>query len=150
MSYWQKINPGGALADFVTVFRNAGSARWPVAVISAAITVGVFSSLAWESWKRPRAMPQVVYITSWPEDRTAEETRAFIAENQKRKEAEQAAIEAYEKEGRDLWATLGKASGMDVDKLQKQAEADRAAEKAAEQAKIDAILKQTRIEPVAK
>ena len=95
-------------------------------------------------------MPQVVYITSWPEDRTAEETRAFIAENQKRKEAEQAAIEAYEKEGRDLWATLGKASGMDVDKLQKQAEADRAAEKAAEQAKIDAILKQTRIEPVAK
>lgn len=149
MSYWQKINPTGAVADFVAVFRNAGSARWPVAIVSAAITVGVFSSLGWESWKKPRALPTVTYITSWPEDRTAAETKAFIAENQKRKDAEAAAIEAYEKEGRELWATLGKASGMNVEKLQKQAEAERKAEQAAEKAQTDAILKQTQVEPVA-
>lgn len=150
MSYWQKINPTGAIGDFLAVFRNAGSMRWPVAVVSAAITVGVFSSLAWESWKKPRALPEIVYITSWPEDRTAEETKAFIEANQKLKDEREAAIEAYEKEGRELWATLGKASGMDVNKLQQQAEAERAAKKAADQARNEAILKQAGVEPVAK
>ena len=38
---------------------------------------------------------------------------------------------------------------MDVDNLKKQAEADRAREKAAAKAKADAILKQAGVEPVA-
>lgn len=150
MSYWQKINPTGAIGDFRQVFRDAGPKRWPIALISLAITTGVFSSLAWESWKKPRALPEVTYINSWPLDRTEAETEAYIKANQKAKEEREAAIEAYEKEGRDLWATLGKASGMDVEKMQKEAEAERAREKAAEKAKADAILKQAGVEPVAK
>lgn len=149
MSYWQKINPSGAVGDFVDVFRSAGSKRWPIALVSLAITTGVFSSLAWETWKKPRALPEVTYINSWPLDRTDAETQEFIKTKQKEKEAREAAIEAYEKEGRDLWATVGKASGMDVDNLKKQAEADRAREKAAAKAKADAILKQAGVEPVA-
>lgn len=149
MSYWQKINPTGAIADFRAVFREAGPKRWPVAVVAASITIGIFSIMAMESWKKPRALPDVTYITSWPEDRTEAETAAFIKANQKIKEDREAAIEAYDKEGRELWATLGKASGMDVKKLQNQAEAERKAEKAAEKAKADAILKQAGVEPVA-
>lgn len=149
MSYWQKINPTGAIADFRAVFRDAGPKRWPVAVVAASITIGTFSIMAMESWKKPRALPEVTYITSWPEDRTAAETAEFIKANQKQKEEREAAIEAYEKEGRDLWATLGKASGMDVDKMKKQAEAERKAAAAAEKAKADAILKQAGVEPVA-
>ena len=149
MSYWQKINPTGALADFRTVFRDAGPKRWPVAIVAASITIGIFSIMAAESWRKPRALPEVTYIKSWPLDRTEEETRAFIAANQKEKDARQAEIEAYEKEGRELWANLGKASGMDVDKIKREAEAERAREKAAEKAKTDAILKQTGAAPVA-
>lgn len=149
MSYWQKINPTGAIADFRAVFRDAGPKRWPVAVVAAAITIGIFSIMAMESWTKPRALPEVTYITSWPMDRTDAETADFIKANQKLKEEREAIIEAYEKEGRDLWATLGKASGMDVDKLKKQAEAERKAAAAAEKAKADAILKQAGVEPVA-
>ena len=149
MSYWQKINPGGALADFRQVFREAGGKRWPIAIVSFSITFGIFSTLAWESWTKPRALPEVTYIKSWPRDRTDAETQAFIKANQKEKDVREAAWDAYDKEGRELWATLGKASGMDVDKLKQQAEDDRKREKAAEKAKADAILKQAGIAPVA-
>lgn len=150
MSYWQKINPTGAIADFRAVFRDAGPRRWPVAIVAASITVGIFSIMAAESWKKPRPLPEVTYINSWPLDRTDEETQAFIEANQKKKDEQQARIDAYEAEGRELWATLGRASGMDVDKIKQKAEAERAAAKAAEKAKADAILKQAGVEPVAK
>jgi hypothetical protein len=149
MSYWKNINPSGAVSDLVVVFRDAGPKRWPVALVSAAITLGVFSSLTLESWKKPRPLPTVVYITSWPEDRTAAETAEFIKANQKAKDEQTARIEAYEAEGRRLWATVGKASGLDVDKMQKQADAERAAEKAKQKAETDALLKQVKVEPLA-
>lgn len=148
MSYWQKINPTGAIADFRAVFRDAGPKRWPVALVAASITIGIFSIMAAESWRKPRALPEVVYINSWPEDRTAEETAAYIKANQKLKDQREAAIEAYEKEGRELWAKLGKASGMDVERMKREAEVERAREQAAEKAKADAILKQAGVEPV--
>lgn len=149
MSYWKNINPGGAVSDLIVVFRDAGPRRWPIALVSAVITVGIFSSLTYESWKKPRALPTVVYITSWPEDRTPAETAAFIKANQKAKDEQAARIEAYEAEGRKLWATVGKASGLDVDKMQKQAEAERAADKVKQQAETDALLKQVKVEPLA-
>jgi hypothetical protein len=149
MSYWKNINPSGAVSDLVVVFRDAGPKRWPVALVSAAITLGVFSSLTLESWKKPRPLPTVVYITSWPEDRTAAETAEFIKANQKAKDEQAARIEAYEAEGSRLWATVGKASGLDVDKMQKQADAERAAEKAKQKAETDALLKQVKVEPLA-
>lgn len=149
MSYWKNINPGGAISDLIVVFRDAGPKRWPIALLSAAITVGVFSTLTYESWKIPRPLPTVVYITSWPEDRTPEETAAFIKANQKAKDEQAARIEAYEAEGRKLWATVGKASGLDVEKMQKQAEAERVAEKAKQKAETDALLKQVKVEPLA-
>ena len=149
MSYWQKINPTGALADFRAVFRDAGPKRWPVALVAASITIGIFSIMAAESWRKPRPLPEVTYIKSWPMDRTEEETKAFIEANQKEKDARQAAIEAYEKEGRELWATLGKASGMDVDKIKREAEADRARKEAEEKAKTEALLKPAGAAPVA-
>jgi hypothetical protein len=150
MSYFKNINPGGAVSDLIVVFRDAGPKRWPIALVSAAITVGVFSSLTYESWKIPRPLPTVVYIDSWPEDRTREETAAFIKDNQKAKDEQAARIEAYEAEGRKLWATVGKASGLDVEKMQKQADAERAAEKAKQKAETDALLKQVKVEPLAK
>jgi hypothetical protein len=149
MSYWKNINPGGAVSDLIVVFRDAGPKRWPIALVSAAITVGVFSTLTFESWKKPRPLPTVVYITSWPDDRTAAETAEFIKANQKAKDEQAARIEAYEAEGRKLWATVGKASGLDVEKMQKQAEAERAAEKAKQKAETDALLKQVKVEPLA-
>jgi hypothetical protein len=150
MSYWQKINPSGAVSEFVSVFRDAGPKRWPIAALSALLTVGILSVMTWESWRIPRALPEITYITTFPEDWTPAESKAFRDSNQKLKEQRAAAEAQYEAEGRKLWESLGRASGMDVDAIKKKAEAERVAAAAAEAAKADALLKQAGAEPVAK
>ena len=130
MAFWRNINPTGAIGDFITVFRQAGSNRWRFALLSAAMTVGVFSIMSGESWKKLRPLPEVTYINSWPMDRTEEETRAFIEANQKRKEEREELQRQYEEEGRKLWKTLGRASGMNLEEIEAKAKADEAAAKA--------------------
>ena len=136
------MNPTGAIGDFLTVYRQAGRNRWWIGLIAAGLTVGTFSVMTGESWKKPRELPQITYITSWPEDRTEEETRAFIIENQKRKDELEAAQTAADEEARKLWKTLGRASGMEVDKIDAQASKERAAQEAAEKAKLDQLTGQ--------
>jgi hypothetical protein len=128
---WREASPRGALADLKTVYEQAGNNRWRIAFASALATFGTFSLMTGESWKKARELPEITYINSWPEDRTAEETKAFIAENQRRKD-ERAALEArVEAETKALWKSLGRASGMDVEAIEAQAEADRKAAEAA-------------------
>ena len=130
MAFWRNISPTGAIGDFITVFKQAGSNRWRFALLAAAMTVGVFSIMSGESWKMQRKLPEVTYINSWPLDRTEEETRAFIEANQKRKEQREELQRQYDEEGRKLWKTLGKASGMDVDSIEAKVKAEEAAAKA--------------------
>ena len=140
MKFLQHVRPGNAIADFRDIFRDAGPKRWPIAFAAAAGTLAIFSLMMGESWKGPRALPTVIYINSWPEDRTEEETKAFIAENQQRKEANAELLAEREKIRRELWTALGRASGMDVDKMAAEAEAERAAEAAKAKAAAEAII----------
>lgn len=139
MSYWRKINPTGAIADFRTVFQQAGSNRWRFAILSALTTFGIFSVMAGESWKRPRELPQITYITSWAAHRTDDEIIAGNIANQKRKERLAAEQARREEEARNIYRKLGQMSGMDVAAIERQAAAERAAEAAAAKAKADAL-----------
>lgn len=136
------MNPTGAIGDFITVFRQAGSNRWWIALIALGLTLGTFSVMSGESWKKPRALPEITYITAWPADRTEAETRAFIAENQQRKDALEAAQKAADEDARKLWKTLGRASGMDVEKIDAQAGKERAAQERADKAKLEQLTGQ--------
>ncbi len=140
MNFLRNVNPAGAIADFRTVFREAGGNRWRFAVLAAMVTTGIFSVMAGESWKKPRARPDIIYITSWRADRTEAETQAFIKENQRRKDEEARLIAEQQKIGQDMWKTLGKVSGMDVDKIAANAEADRAKAEAETRAKAEALI----------
>lgn len=130
-AYWRNIQPTGAIADFVAVWRQAGKRRWPFVAAAMATTLLVFNVIVQESWKGPPRRPTVTYINSWTGDRSdAEITREIIA-NQKlqdRLAAEQAVREA---KVREIYRTLGKVSGMDTDAIEKQAAAQAAREKAA-------------------
>ena len=137
-SFLTNIKPGGAIADFRSVYRDAGPNRWRYVVLAAACTIGTFGIMVvTQNWTGKRALPEVTYINSWPADRTEAETKAFILANQKKKEADAAREAAFAKDAQDMWMAVGKASGMDVDKIKQQAEAD----KAAEAAKADAASK---------
>ncbi|MDP3905583.1 hypothetical protein [Novosphingobium sp.] len=147
MSFLKNANPVGAFSDFRAVYRDAGPRRWPIMVVSLLTTVGIFSIMAGESWTMPRALPTITYINSWPADRTEEETRAFIAENQARKEERAALEQAASEEGKKVWKTLGKVSGIDVAKVEAEAEADRKAAAAAEKARLEQMTGQNLPEP---
>jgi hypothetical protein len=128
---WREATPRGAIADMRTVYQQAGKNRWRIALLAGLTTFGTFSVMTSQSWKKGRELPEITYINSWPADRTAAETKAFIEENQRRKD-ERAALEAkIDAETKALWKALGRASGMDVEAIEAQAEADRKAAEAA-------------------
>ncbi len=128
---WREASPRGAIADLRTVYEQAGKNRWRIAILAALTTFGTFSVMVGQSWTKQRALPEITYINSWPEDRTAAETKAFIEENQRRKE-ERAVLQAMaDAEAKAFWKALGRASGMDVEAIEAKAEAERKAAEAA-------------------
>jgi hypothetical protein len=139
---WREATPTGAIADLRTVYAQAGRNRWLFMGLAALTTFGVFSVMALENWKGPRARPEIIYITSWPKHRTDAETRAFIEANQRRKDEREAAMAKAQQDERELYKALGKLSGMDVEEIDRKAAAARAKEQAAAKAKTDALLKQ--------
>lgn len=125
-SLWRQASPRGAIADFVTVWQQAGKNRWRIAALSALATGGLFSMMWQEEARGPPPRPQVTYITAWPEHRSDAEIIASNIANQRRKEvlaAEQAKRDA---QVRDMYKALGRASGMDVDAIEAKAKAERA------------------------
>ncbi|MBC2666023.1 hypothetical protein H7F51_10840 [Novosphingobium flavum] len=130
-AFWRNVHPTGAIGDFVAVWRTAGKRRWPFVALALAMTTGVFYVIAGESWRGPPKRPSVVYINSWTANRSDAEIARTNAENQLLQDelrAEQAKRDAKIK---DIYRTLGKVSGMDVARIEADAKADAAREKAA-------------------
>ena len=67
---------------------------------------------------------EIIYIESWPATRSLEETKAAITERQKYKDE----MRAREKEA---YKAFGRAVGMDVDKIDREAQSEEEAKKAA-------------------
>ena len=142
MSFLRNINPTGAIADFRNAFSQAGPARWRYAALAAMCTFGTFGVMAiTQNWTGERRLPKITYINSWPEDRTAAETKAFILANQQQKELREKEQAEADAAAQKLWMAVGRASGMDVDTIKKQADADAAKAKAKADAKVDTAAK---------
>jgi hypothetical protein len=138
-SYWRKVNPVGAIADFREVYRQAGSNRWRFAAAAAAMTFAVFAVMWQEEVRGPPPGPTVTIIKSWRADRSIAEIRRTNLENQAKKERLAAEQAVRDEEIRNIYRSVGRASGMDVDTIEKQAAADRAAEAAAKAAALKKI-----------
>ena len=79
----------------------------------------------------PPRPPDVTYITSFAEGRSDAEIMASNASNQARNDEIRAEIEALEEQKREMYRTLGRATGIDVDAMEAQIEEERAIEEAA-------------------
>lgn len=133
-SYWRKVNPVGAIADFREVYRQAGRNRWRFAAAAAATTFAIFAVIWQEEVRGPPARPTVTLIKSWPADRSDDEIIRTNRENQERKDRLAAEQAKRDEEVRQIYKKLGRMSGMDVDAIEKKAQAERAAEEAARKA----------------
>lgn len=126
--YWKDVSPTGMVADFREVWKQAGHNRWRIAAVSAACTFGVFYLMSTQEARGPHPPPKITYISTLPAHRTDEQIMAENQENQRRKEAWAAEQARREEEVREIYKTIGRMSGMDVDKIAQDAEAERAAE----------------------
>lgn len=130
-SYWRKVHPVGAVADFREVYRQAGTNRWRFAIAAAAMTIAIFSVIWQEGMRGPPARPVVTLIKSWPADRSDAEIIRTNRENQERKERLAAEQAKRDEDVRKFYKELGRASGMDVEAIEKEAQTERTAAEAA-------------------
>jgi hypothetical protein len=131
MSIWKNVDPVGAIADFRTVFEQAGKNRWRIAVFAAVATIGTFSMMFQEEHRILPRPPKVTYITSWRADRSNAEIVATNRANQIFQDRVQVEQAKREEEVRNIYKKIGRYSGMDVDAIEAKAKADQAAEDAA-------------------
>jgi len=127
---WRDVSPTGAIGDFITVFREAGRNRWRIFGLALLPPLGIFWTFANEEVRGPPRGPVVTYITTFAAGRSDAEIVASNVANQRYKD-EVAAEEARRAEDiRQMYKTLGRLSGMDVDAIEAKAKAEREAEAA--------------------
>jgi hypothetical protein len=124
MSFFKDVSLKTAGSDLIGFLRTSGNhSPWLflAACVPTAIIMYTFYLDTLEKAKPPPRA--IIYFESWPATRSIEESKAFIAERQKRKDE----MIAREKEA---YKAFGRAVGMDVDRIEREAKADRAARKA--------------------
>lgn len=136
-----RFNPKAGALDFWHEFRKPNPYRWPILAASCLPLVLIFGWLSTETHYKEPARPSVTYITTLDPDRTDEEIMASNLENQEIKDLREAREEAIAERKRELYKALGRASGMDVEEIERRAEAERAAEEAARKAAANEVAR---------
>jgi hypothetical protein len=124
MSFFKDVSLRNAGTDLINFFRTTGThSPWLflAACVPTAIIIYTFYIDTLEKAKPPP--PTVTYFESWPATRTIEESKAAIAEYQKRKDE----MRAREKEA---YKAFGRAVGMDVEEIEREAQLERAQKEA--------------------
>ncbi len=126
-----RFNPAGGIADFWNEFRRPNPYRWPILALSMVpVAVILGWALEQEFYGEPER-PRINYITTLPEGRSDAEILAENRANQELKELRAAEQERIADKKREMYKALGAATGIDVDAMERKAEAERAAAAAA-------------------
>lgn len=124
MSFFKDVSLRSAGSDLIGFLRSGQHSMglFVAACIPTALIIWMFYQDSLDKAKPPP--PTVTYFESWPADRSIEESKAWIAEREKRKE------EMRQRE-KDAYKAFGRAVGMDVERIEREAAAERAAKEAA-------------------
>ncbi|WP_373476700.1 hypothetical protein [Sphingorhabdus sp.] len=126
MAFFKDVSFKNAGADFIGFIRTPGHhSPWLflAACVPTAIIIYTFYLDAMEKATPPPR--EIIYIESWPASRSIEDSKAAITERQKIKDK----MIAREKEA---YKAFGRAVGMDVDRIEREARAEQAGTKGAE------------------
>lgn len=118
MPFFKDVSFRTAGSDLIGFLRTSGShSPWLflAACVPTAIIMYTFYLDSLDKAKPPP--PTVTYFESWPATRSIEESKAWIAERQKKKDE----FRAREKEA---YKAFGRAVGMDVDRIEREAKAE--------------------------
>ena len=131
MSFWRRISPRAAVADFASEWRQPTPHRWLILCVAIAATASLMIAFIPETQRAEPRRPEVFWITSFAPDRTEEEIVASNLANQRRQDELRAQQQELEEFRRNFYRTLGRATGVDVDAMEREIAQERAAEEAA-------------------
>lgn len=134
-----RFNPVGGIADFWQEIRRPTPYRWPVLGASLLCT---FTLLFWVTQERvlvPPEAPKISYISTFAAGRSDAEIVESNKANQLRKERLAAEQAKRDEEVKEMYRALGRATGIDVDAMEREIAEERAAEAAAAKAGVPAV-----------
>lgn len=134
MSFWRHISPRRGVEDFVNEWRRPQPYRWRALGLAVAMTFALMMMLIPENQRVEPAKPQVTYINSWPAGRTDAEIIASNIEHQRRQDEIEAIYERRAELRKKLYRELGRATGLDVDEMEREIARQEMAERAAAEA----------------
>lgn len=137
MSFWKDISPTTAVKDFRQVWTE-NPYRWRVLAIAMAITTGLMAMIIPKSERAAPERPTVTYITAFAPGRSDDEIIASNLENMKKQEAIRADQEKRAEFRKQMYRELGRATGLDVDAMEREIAEEQAAEKRAAEAEAKA------------
>ncbi|MEW4448818.1 hypothetical protein [Qipengyuania sp. JC766] len=140
MRFFKRLNPVPGLKDFWTEFRRPQPYRVPILLVSCLFTGTIIWMGIPKGGMAPAEEPDVIYITTFSPDRSLEEIRQSNLANQERKEAREAALAAREERIKGLYRALGRATGVDVDEMEREIAREEAAQAAEEAALREELM----------
>ncbi|RPF71009.1 hypothetical protein [Aurantiacibacter spongiae] len=129
--FFRSVNPKRAVEDFAEQWRQPTPHRWQILGVAAAATFAIFTLFIPETQRMAPPRPEVIYITTFDENRTQGEIIAANCANQRLKDEIAARIAANDEKRREMYKTLGRATFIDVDEMEAEIKAREAAEEAA-------------------
>lgn len=126
MGILSRLNPKEGITDFWSEFRRPNPHRWPILAVSMMITTGLFAWITQDEAIGDPIPYEVDYITTFSADRTDEEIIAGNIANQQRKDELERILAEREERKKELYRALGRAAGMDVEKIEREAAEDAA------------------------
>ncbi|MEC7398576.1 MAG: hypothetical protein VYD00_00985 [Pseudomonadota bacterium] len=133
-----RFNPVGGIQDFWSEFTRPNPYRWPILIASMLCTFGLLFWVTKERVIGPPARPEVTFISTFAEGRTDEEIVASNVANQQLQDQIREEQAVREEEVREMYRTLGRASGLDVDAMEAEIAADRARQEARRERLLEA------------
>lgn len=121
------FSPRRAVQDFAGQWQQPTPHRWQILGVACAATFALFMLLVPGSERKVPEKPDLIYIATFDENRSEVEIIASNCANQELKDEMQALVEEQEELRRELYRALGRATFVDVDEMEAQAEAERAA-----------------------
>ena len=116
----KNVSPIDGFGSFVEQWKQPTPYRWQILGISVALTFTMMVLFAPKTERAPPAKPNVIWINSWPENRSEQEILASNVANQKRKDAAAVVEKQREEFRKQFYRKLAKASGMDPDELARE------------------------------
>ena len=130
----RRLNPISAMGDLGKELSRPHPHRFKIMAAAASVTLGLFSVIWQEGGAGIPLPPKITYVQSFEPGRSEAEIVAGNVAATKASRAVEAEEAASAERVRQMYKTLGRVSGMDVDKIEAEAKADREAEAAAKAA----------------